>query len=67
MAGFVRSWKKWQDLLEAGKNGRTAFRTGAKFRFSEKNILGFGTLSIKRPCNLSEVTRTDSFKITAGI
>ena len=27
---------KWQDLLEGGKNGRNAFQTGAKIRFSEK-------------------------------
>lgn len=40
MAGFVRIWKKWQDLLEAGKNGRNVFRTGAKFHFSEKKYLG---------------------------
>ena len=35
---------KWQDLLEKGKNGRNAFRTGAKIYFSEKNILGLGAL-----------------------
>ena len=33
-----------QDSLEEGKNGRNAFPTGAKIRFSEKNILGLGTL-----------------------
>lgn len=43
MAGFVRSWKKWQDLLEAGKMA-VMFRTGGKFHFSEKSIWGFGTL-----------------------
>ena len=30
--------------LEKGKNGRNAFRTGAKIYFSEKNILGLGAL-----------------------
>ena len=39
-------WKpiKWQDLLEGGKNGCSAFRTGAKIHFSKKNILGLGAL-----------------------
>ena len=40
---------KWQDLLEKGKNGRNASRTGAKIHFSEKNILGLGALYEKRP------------------
>ena len=35
---------KWQDLLEKGKNGRNASRTGAKIHFSEKNILGLWAL-----------------------
>ena len=35
---------KWHDLLQEGKNGRNAFRTGAKIHFSEKNILGLGAL-----------------------
>ena len=44
MLGFSQVWKpiKWQDLLEEGKNGRNAFRTGAKIHFSEKSILGLG-------------------------
>ena len=33
-----------QDMLEKGKNGRNAFRTGAKIHFSEKIILGLGAL-----------------------
>ena len=46
MLGFSQLSKpvKWQDLLEKGKNGRNAFRTGAKMYFSEKNILGLGAL-----------------------
>ena len=46
MHGFSKVFKpiKWQDLLEEGKNGHDAFRTGAKLHFSEKNILGLGAL-----------------------
>ena len=46
MLGFSHVLKpiKWQDMLEEGKNGRNAFPTGAKIRFSEKNILGLGAL-----------------------
>ena len=46
MLGFAQLSKpiKWQDLLEKGKNGRNAFRTGAKIHFNEKNILGLGAL-----------------------
>ena len=46
MLGFLQLSKpiKWQDLLEKLKNGRNAFRTGAKVHFSEKNILGLGAL-----------------------
>ena len=36
--------QKMQDLLQGGKNGCTAFRTAAKINFSEKNILGLGTV-----------------------
>mgnify|MGYP006896302445 FL=1 len=35
---------KWQDLLEEEKNGRNAFRTGAKIHFTEKSILGLEAL-----------------------
>ena len=35
---------KWQDLLEERKNGRNAFRTGAKIHFSEQNLLALGSL-----------------------
>ena len=35
---------KRQDFLEEEKNGRSAFRTGAKIHFSEKNNLGLGAL-----------------------
>ena len=47
MLGFSQLSKpiKWQNLLEKGKNCRTAFRTGAKIHFSEKNILGLGALN----------------------
>ena len=39
---------KRQDLLEKGKTGRNAFRTGAKIHFSEKNYFGVrGTLIVK--------------------
>ena len=40
MLGFSQVLKpiKWQDLLEEGKNGRNAFRTGAKIHFSEKIV-----------------------------
>ena len=51
MLGFSQVLKpiKWQDLLGKGKNGRNAFRTGAKVYFSEKKYCGFrGTLSILR-------------------
>ena len=47
MLGFSQLPKpiKWQDLLEKGKNGRNASRTGAKIHFSEKNTFGvMGTL-----------------------
>ena len=46
MLGFSQLSKpiKWQDLLEKGKNGRNASRTGAKIHFSEKIILGLGAL-----------------------
>ena len=46
MLGFSQLSKptKWQDLLEKGKNGRNAFRTGAKIHFSEKHILGLWAL-----------------------
>ena len=46
MLGFSQVLKpiKWQDLLEERKNGRNAFRTGAKIYFSEKYILGLGAL-----------------------
>ena len=42
MLGFSQVLKpiKWQDLLEEGKNGRSAFRTGAKIHFSEKIVWG---------------------------
>ena len=42
MHGFSQNLKsiKWQDLLEEGKNGRNAFRTGAKSHFSEKIFQG---------------------------
>lgn len=38
MLGFSQVFKplKRQDLLEEGKNGRNAFRTGAKIHFSEE-------------------------------
>ena len=46
MLGFSQVLKpiKWLDLLEEAKNGRNAFRTGAKIDLSEKNILGLGAL-----------------------
>ena len=46
MFGFSQVLKpiKRQDLLEERKNGRNAFRTGAKVHFSEKDILGLGAL-----------------------
>ena len=46
MLGFSQVFKpiKRQDLLEKGKKGRNAFRTGAKSHFSEKNILGLVAL-----------------------
>ena len=46
MLGFSQLSKpiKWQDLLEKGKNGRNAFRAGAKIHFSEKIFWGMGTL-----------------------
>ena len=49
MLGFSQLSKpmKWQDLLEKGKNGCNAFRTGAKIHFSEKNILGLWVLSLE--------------------
>ena len=42
LLGFLQVLKpiKWQDLLQGGKNGRNAFRTGAKIHFSEKNLGG---------------------------
>ena len=48
MLGFSHVLKaiKWQDLLEEGKNGYNAFRTGAKIHFSKKNILRLGALQI---------------------
>ena len=49
MLGFSQLSKaiKWQDLLEKGKNGRNAFRTGAKIHFSEKKK-HFGVMSTLR-------------------
>ena len=46
MLGFSQVLKptKWQDLLEEGKNGCIAFRTGAKIHFSEKTIFGLVAL-----------------------
>jgi len=46
MLGFSQVFKpiKWQDLLQGGKNGCNAFRTAAKINFSEKHILGLGTV-----------------------
>ena len=46
MLGFSQLSKpiKWQDLLQKGKNGRNAARTGATIHFSEKNILGLWAL-----------------------
>ena len=43
MLGFSQLSKpiKWQDLLEKGKNGRKASRTGAKIHFSEKIFWGY--------------------------
>ena len=42
MLGFSQVFKplKRQDMLEEGKNGRNAFRTGAKIHFSEKIFWG---------------------------
>ena len=55
MLGFSQVLKpiKWQDLLEEGKNGPNAFRTGARIHFSEKNILGllWGTLMLRELLN----------------
>ena len=53
LLGFLKVLKhiKWQDLLEGGKNGRNAFRTGAKIHFSEKKIWGVrGTLRFQIYC-----------------
>ena len=46
MLGFWKVLKpiKWQDLLEDEKNGRNAFRIGAKNHFSEKDFLGLVAL-----------------------
>ena len=46
MLGFLQVLKpkKWQDLLEEGKNGHDVFLTGAKIHFSEKDILRLGEL-----------------------
>lgn len=41
---MLRFVVKRQDLLEEGKTGRNATRTGAKISFGEKNILGLGAL-----------------------
>ena len=46
MRGFSQVLKsiKWHSLLEGGKSGCNAFRTGAKIHVSEKNILGLGAI-----------------------
>ena len=66
MLGFLQLSKpiKWQDLLEKGKNGRNAFRTGAKIHFSKKKIMVMGTLMSKRnvyilKCGLKTKWRRD--------
>ena len=60
MLGFSQLSKpiKWQDLLERGKNGRNAFRTGAKIYFSEKNILGLGALLTELPAEFIALNTT---------
>ena len=57
MLGFSQLSKpiKWQDLLEKGKNGLNAFRTGAKVHFSEKTFWGYGHFKKWRLC-LEELT-----------
>ena len=55
MFGFSQLSKsiKWQDLLEKGKDGRNAFRTGAKIHFSEKKHCGYGHFKRLHPCLFS--------------
>ena len=56
MLGFSKLSKpiKWQDLLEKGKNGRNAFRTGAKIHFSKKKKKNGGYGHSKDPTHYSK-------------